>query len=107
MPEVVDRAVAPDYISLVSPYISLYLPYISIYLPISPPGEQLHALFAPFGEIDKVDLHTEGSTGQSKGYGFVHFKLASDGKKCIDQMDGFELAGRAIKVSVRVGLGLG
>ena len=62
-------------------------------------GEQLHALFAPFGEIDKVDLHTEGSTGQSKGYGFVHFKLASDGKKCIDQMDGFELAGRAIKVS--------
>ena len=63
-------------------------------------GEQLHALFAPFGEIDKVDLHTEGSTGQSKGYGFVHFKLASDGKKCIDQMDGFELAGRAIKVSV-------
>ena len=49
-----------------------------------------------------MDLHTEGSTGQSKGYGFVHFKLASDGKKCIDQMDGFELAGRAIKVS-RVG----
>ena len=21
-----------------------------------------------------MDLHTEGSTGQSKGYGFVHFK---------------------------------
>lgn len=63
-------------------------------------SEQLHALFAPFGEIDKVDLHTEGSTGQSKGYGFVHFKQAADGKKCIDQMDGFELAGRSIKVGV-------
>ena len=41
-------------------------------------SEQLHALFAPFGEIEKVDLHTEGSTGQSKGYGFVHFKRASN-----------------------------
>ena len=41
-------------------------------------SEQLHALFAPFGVIDKVDLHTEGSTGQSKGFGFVHFRQVSN-----------------------------
>ena len=56
-------------------------------------GEQLHALFAPFGEIDKVDLHTEGSTGQSKGYGFVQFDTDEAAKKAIDTVNG-EKAGR-------------
>jgi len=61
--------------------------------------EQLRDLFAPFGPLDKVDLHRE-PTGESKGFGFVHYRNLADGRKCIEQMDGFQLAGRAIRVSV-------
>merc|ERR1712087_332596 len=61
--------------------------------------EQLRALFSPFGSLDRVDLHRE-TGGESKGFGFVHFKNAADGHKCIEQMDGFQLAGRAIRVSI-------
>eukprot|EP00316_Scyphosphaera_apsteinii_P008681 CAMPEP_0119310230 /NCGR_PEP_ID=MMETSP1333-20130426/18301_1 /TAXON_ID=418940 /ORGANISM="Scyphosphaera apsteinii, Strain RCC1455" /LENGTH=443 /DNA_ID=CAMNT_0007314381 /DNA_START=39 /DNA_END=1370 /DNA_ORIENTATION=- len=61
--------------------------------------EQLRALFSPFGPLDKVDLHREAG-GESKGFGFIHFKNAADGQKCIDQMDGFQLAGRAIRVTI-------
>jgi len=46
-----------------------------------------------------VDLHREPN-GESKGFGFVHFRNAEDGRKCIEQMDGFLLAGRAIRVSI-------
>jgi len=61
--------------------------------------EQLKQLFEPFGELSRVDLHREADS-TSKGYGFVHFKQAADGHRCIEQMDGFTLAGRAIRVSV-------
>lgn len=63
-------------------------------------SDQLEALFAPFGDLTKVDLHMDTATGTSKGFGFVHFRHAEDGKRCIDQMDGFELAGKPIKVTV-------
>jgi len=61
--------------------------------------DQLRELFSPFGTLTKVDLHHE-TNGESKGFGFVHFEKVEDGHECIAQMDGFQLAGRAIKVSV-------
>ena len=61
--------------------------------------DQLRELMLPFGPLERVDLHREPS-GSSKGFGFVHFLRADDAQKCIAQMDGFELAGRAMKVSV-------
>ena len=37
-------------------------------------------------------------TGRSKGYGFITYYEAEDAKKALEQMNGFELAGRPIKV---------
>jgi len=59
----------------------------------------LKEIFASFGELEKVDLHKEAD-GTSKGYAFLHFKNAEDGRRCMDAMDGFELAGRSIRVSI-------
>ncbi|KAN0066413.1 Phosphatidylinositol-3-phosphatase SAC1 [Thecaphora frezii] len=60
--------------------------------------ENVKAVFEPFGEVEYVDLHREAITGKSKGFAFVQFKEAEDAKKALEQMNGFELAGRTIRV---------
>merc|ERR1712029_70281 len=42
-------------------------------------------------------------TQRSKGYGFITYAEAEDAKKALEQMNGFELAGRAMKVGHKVG----
>lgn len=37
---------------------------------------------------------------RSKGYGFIQFSNAEDGKKAMEQLNNFELASRPIKVSL-------
>jgi len=61
--------------------------------------DQLRGVFAPFGQLDRVDVH-KTPTGESKGFAFLHFAFAADGRKCMAQMDGFSLAGRPIRVSL-------
>lgn len=71
-------------------------------------------VFEPFGELEFVDLHKDSVTGRSKGYAFVqyvchrydifcsciHFPLrykrSEDARMALEQMDGFELAGRTV-----------
>ncbi|KAF8316167.1 splicing factor CC1-like protein [Clavulina sp. PMI_390] len=56
-------------------------------------------VFEPFGELEFVDLHKDAATGRSKGYAFVQFKRAEDAKMALEQMEGFELAGRQLRVN--------
>ncbi|KDQ16749.1 hypothetical protein BOTBODRAFT_106812 [Botryobasidium botryosum FD-172 SS1] len=56
-------------------------------------------VFEPFGELEFVDLHRDPQTGRSKGYAFVQYKKAEDAKMALEQMEGFELAGRTLKVN--------
>ncbi|KAI5121257.1 hypothetical protein M0805_002302 [Coniferiporia weirii] len=56
-------------------------------------------VFEPFGELDFVDLHKDPTTGRSKGYAFIHYKRAEDAKMALEQMEGFELAGRTLRVN--------
>ncbi|THH19745.1 hypothetical protein EW146_g1494 [Bondarzewia mesenterica] len=56
-------------------------------------------VFEPFGELEFVDLHRDPMTGRSKGYAFVQYKRAEDAKMALDQMEGFELAGRTLRVN--------
>ncbi|EPQ32028.1 uncharacterized protein PFL1_00226 [Pseudozyma flocculosa PF-1] len=60
--------------------------------------ENIKAVFEPFGEVEYVDLHREADTGKSKGFAFVQFKEPEDAKKALESMNGFDLAGRAIRV---------
>lgn len=60
--------------------------------------EMLRGIFEPFGRIQSIQLMTDMETGRSKGYGFITYAEADDAKKALEQMNGFELAGRAMKV---------
>lgn len=60
--------------------------------------DMLRGIFEPFGEIDSIQLILDTETGRSKGYGFVTYHNADAAKKALDQLNGFELAGRPMKV---------
>ncbi|KAJ5774929.1 RNA recognition motif domain eukaryote [Penicillium paradoxum] len=60
----------------------------------------LNNVFEPFGELEFVQLQKD-ETGRSKGYAFVQFSNPEQARDALEKMNGFELAGRAI----RVGLG--
>ena len=56
----------------------------------------IRQVFEPFGELEFVDLHKDPVTGRSKGYCFVQYKRVEDARVALEQMDGFELAGRTV-----------
>ncbi|XP_063358549.1 RNA-binding protein 39 [Cydia amplana] len=60
--------------------------------------DMLKGIFEPFGKIDHIQLMTDPESGKSKGYGFLTFHHAADAKKAMEQLNGFELAGRPMKV---------
>lgn len=60
--------------------------------------EMLRGIFEPFGKIDDFKLMKDHQTGRSAGYGFITYHNADDAKKAMDQLNGFELAGRPMKV---------
>ncbi|EUC61967.1 splicing factor CC1-like protein [Rhizoctonia solani AG-3 Rhs1AP] len=59
----------------------------------------IRQVFEPFGELDFVDLHRDPATGKSKGYCFIQYKRPEDAKMALEQMEGFELAGRQLRVN--------
>ncbi|XP_058984244.1 RNA-binding protein 39 [Musca domestica] len=60
--------------------------------------DMLRGIFEPFGKIDSIQLIMDTETGRSKGYGFITYHNAEDAKKALEQLNGFELAGRPMKV---------
>ncbi|KAI7678391.1 splicing factor, CC1-like protein, partial [Hortaea werneckii] len=60
----------------------------------------LRQVFEPFGDLEFVQLQKE-EQGRSKGYGFVQFVDPAKAKAALESLNGFDLAGRPI----RVGLG--
>ncbi|XP_036415107.1 RNA-binding protein 39a isoform X3 [Colossoma macropomum] len=60
--------------------------------------DMLRGIFEPFGRIDSIQLMMDTETGRSKGYGFITFADAECAKKALEQLNGFELAGRPMKV---------
>ncbi|KIO08312.1 hypothetical protein M404DRAFT_937265 [Pisolithus tinctorius Marx 270] len=59
----------------------------------------IRQVFEPFGELAFVDLHRDPMTGRSKGYAFIQYKRGEDAKMALEQMEGFELAGRTLRVN--------
>jgi RNA-binding protein 39 len=59
----------------------------------------IRQVFEPFGELEYVDLHRDSTTGRSKGYAFVQYKKSEDARMALEQMEGFELAGRTLRVN--------
>lgn len=61
---------------------------------------ELGDLFAEYGEISTVKIVTDRESGRSKGYGFVEMADEEAGNKAIEALNGAEIEGRSIAVSV-------
>ena len=61
-------------------------------------AEHLRSVFAPFGEVEDVEMPTD-SGGRSRGMAFVQYKRIEDATAALDQLNGFELAGRQMRIS--------
>jgi len=62
-------------------------------------GEDLQQLFAQAGTVESVSVIEDRDTGRSRGFGFVEMSSKEEGSAAIQQFDGREVGGRALKVN--------
>ena len=60
---------------------------------------QLNELGTPFGKLISANVATERSSGESKGFGFIEFTTADEGRAAITGLDGRDVNGQALKVN--------
>ncbi len=61
--------------------------------------DSVRALFEPYGAIERVNIITDRDTGQSRGFGFVEMSGNAEAARAIQELDGKEFDGRALKVN--------
>ena len=67
--------------------------------------QSLNSYFSKIGEIEESVVIKDRETGRSRGFGFVTYIKEEDAVLATEKLDGMELDGREIKVSlVAVGL---
>jgi RNA recognition motif-containing protein len=59
----------------------------------------LEAVFAQVGVCESVAVVTDKFSGQSRGFGFVEMSSNAEAQKAIQQFNGYDLKGRALKVN--------
>ena len=69
-------------------------------LAYSTTDDSLQAAFQAIAPVKSARVITDRDTGRSKGFGFVEFEDEANNQKAIDELDGKELEGRAISVTV-------
>lgn len=62
--------------------------------------DTLKAHFEQIGPVASARVITDRDSGRSKGFGFVEFVNEDDNQKAVDQLNGKELDGREINVSL-------
>lgn len=68
-------------------------------LPFSFTQKELTDLFSSFGEITEAVIISDKFSGRSKGFGFVTFADKAAADKAIAEVNGKDIAGRALKVN--------
>ncbi|MBV8846844.1 MAG: RNA-binding protein [Bryobacterales bacterium] len=61
--------------------------------------EDLHATFAQFGNVERVNVVTDRDSGQPRGFAFVEMTDDNEARNAISQLNGAELNGRAMNVN--------
>ena len=61
--------------------------------------DDLNTKFAEFGDVDSAKIITDRETGRSKGFGFVEMPNQAEAEKAIEELNGHEMDGRALKVN--------
>lgn len=67
-------------------------------LPWSTGEAELEEMFAAIGAVTSANVITDRDTGRSRGFGFVEMS-SDDAKRAIEELNGNEIDGRAIKVN--------
>jgi RNA recognition motif-containing protein len=62
--------------------------------------DSLKAFFETIGEVNSARVVTDRETSRSKGFGFVEFADEANNQKAVDELNGKELDGRPINVSL-------
>ncbi len=63
-------------------------------------SSDLESLFGEIGQCQSASVITDRDTGRSRGFGFVEMTSSGDAQEAIQRLDGREVQGRAINVSV-------
>lgn len=68
-------------------------------LDFSATEEQLQAIFAAYGQVEKVTLVRDRDTGQPRGFAFVEMTNDAEAEKAIAGLNGSALGGRNLNVN--------
>lgn len=60
---------------------------------------ELSALFAPFGQVTRINLVKDRETGRARGFAFVEMPNDEEAAKAIAGLDGKAIGGRNLKVN--------
>lgn len=66
-------------------------------------SESLYQAFQEYGKVVGARVLYDGETGKSRGYGFVCYSTRSEMEKALEQLNGVELEGREMRVSLAEG----
>src|ERR1700751_2106310 len=61
--------------------------------------QDLEVLFAQAGTCESAAVVMDRTTGQSRGFGFVEMSSSAEAQQAIQQFNGQELKGRALRVN--------
>src|SRR2546425_9217865 len=62
-------------------------------------SQELQELFAQAGTVESASVVEDRDTGRSRGFAFVEMSTKEEATAAIDQFNGKELGGRALKVN--------
>ena len=62
-------------------------------------SEELQALFAQAGTVESASVVEDRMTGRSRGFAFVEMATKEEATAAIEQFNGKEVGGRALKVN--------
>ena len=68
-------------------------------LPYDTAETQLQDLFAQAGTVETVSVVRDRDTGRARGFAFVEMGSDEDAQKAINQLNSYELGGRALTVN--------
>ncbi len=69
-------------------------------LPYAVNSDELKNTFSQFGSVLSATVITDKFSGQSKGFGFVEMENDEEAQTAIKELDGSDMGGRKVAVSV-------
>ena len=63
-------------------------------------SDDLREIFTQIGEVEDAVIVTRPDSGRPRGFGFVTLAEDTAGEEAIRQLDGYDVAGRALVVNV-------